>query len=81
MLSIRRVCPTSLVDEVGSAVQARDTGSIRIGGVTHSYGRGAAKTTALGPMDLTVEPGTFLVLVGASGCGKSTLLRLLAGFE
>ncbi|MEX3756207.1 ATP-binding cassette domain-containing protein, partial [Mycobacteroides abscessus] len=70
-----------LVDEAETAVQERDTGSIRISGVTHSYGSGAGKTTALGPVDLTVEPGTFLVLVGASGCGKSTLLRLLAGFE
>lgn len=70
-----------LVDEAETTVQERDTGSIRISGVTHSYGSGAGKTTALGPVDLTVEPGTFLVLVGASGCGKSTLLRLLAGFE
>jgi len=51
--------------------------AIRLGAVTHRYG----DVTALGPIDLTVEPGTFLVLVGASGCGKSTLLRLLAGFE
>jgi taurine transport system ATP-binding protein len=36
---------------------------------------------ALGPLDLRVEPGEFLVVVGPSGSGKSTLLRLLAGFE
>nr|WP_269778731.1 ABC transporter ATP-binding protein [Microlunatus antarcticus] len=30
---------------------------------------------------MTIEPGEFVVLVGASGCGKSTLLRLVAGFE
>ena len=57
-----------------------DTG-IRIHDVSHRYGRGAGEVTALGPVDLTVDPGDFLVLVGASGCGKSTLLRLLAGFE
>nr|WP_234880303.1 ABC transporter ATP-binding protein [Mycolicibacterium litorale] len=49
--------------------------------VTHRYGRAGREVTAVGPVDLTVEPGSFLVLVGASGCGKSTLLRLLAGFE
>jgi len=56
-------------------------GAIRIAGVSHRYGKGGNAVTALGPVDLTVDPGSFLVLVGASGCGKSTLLRLLAGFE
>ncbi|BBZ63310.1 ABC transporter ATP-binding protein [Mycolicibacterium monacense] len=56
-------------------------GAIRLRGVSHRYGRGGQEVTAVGPVDLTVEPGAFLVLVGASGCGKSTLLRLLAGFE
>ncbi|MEV0245819.1 ABC transporter ATP-binding protein [Nocardia sp. NPDC050712] len=56
-------------------------GSIRIRQVSHRYGRGGAAVTAVGPLDLDVPPGEFLVLVGASGCGKSTLLRLIAGFE
>lgn len=55
--------------------------AIRIDSVWHRYGSGGAEVTAVGPVDLTVDPGSFLVLVGASGCGKSTLLRLLAGFE
>lgn len=55
----------------------RDHYALQIAGVEHRYG----ETAILGPIDVTVDPGTFLVLVGASGCGKSTLLRLIAGFE
>ncbi|MEO9327204.1 ABC transporter ATP-binding protein [Gordonia aurantiaca] len=56
-------------------------GSISLRHVTKTYGSGADAVTAVGPVDLEVPPGEFLVLVGASGCGKSTLLRLVGGFE
>ncbi|WP_433529510.1 ABC transporter ATP-binding protein [Micromonospora sp. CA-263727] len=55
--------------------------AVEVRGVTHVYGTGPTAVTALGPVDLRVPSGTFLVLVGASGCGKTTLLRLIAGFE
>jgi taurine transport system ATP-binding protein len=71
----------SSVSDIESAEGQRNTGAIRINGVSHRYGRGNSEVTAVGPVDLAVDPGSFLVLVGASGCGKSTLLRLLAGFE
>ena len=55
---------------------------IALKGVTKRYSDRAGRTVdALGPLDLTIEPGEFVCVVGPSGCGKSTLLRLIAGLE
>ncbi len=39
------------------------------------------KFEALADINLSVESGEFVALVGASGCGKSTLLRIIGGLE
>ncbi|MFT7839321.1 ABC transporter ATP-binding protein [Saccharothrix sp. BKS2] len=54
---------------------------VELVGVEHRYRAGRAGVPALGPLDLRVDPGEFLVVVGPSGSGKSTLLRLVGGFE
>ncbi|EKF18308.1 ATP-binding cassette domain-containing protein, partial [Nitratireductor pacificus] len=48
---------------------------LEIDGIRKSYGR----LETLKGIDLKLESGDFLVLLGASGCGKSTLLNLIAG--
>lgn len=35
----------------------------------------------LDDIELTIQPGEFIAIVGRSGCGKSTLLRLVSGLE
>lgn len=42
-----------------------------------SFTYNGAKEAALEQIDLTVEPGDFILLCGESGCGKTTLLKLL----
>ncbi len=50
-------------------------GRIQVEGVSFRYP--GAKKTALHDINLTIEPGTTVALVGESGGGKSTLARLL----
>ena len=55
--------------------------SITISGVTKAYGPQGNRVLALHQVDLIVERGEFVCLLGASGCGKSTLLNLIAGLD
>src|ERR1700753_3811612 len=45
--------------------------------LTKSFGA----QSVLRGIDLTIQPGEFISIVGKSGSGKSTLLRLIAGLE
>ncbi|MBE1284452.1 MAG: ATP-binding cassette domain-containing protein [Rhodobacteraceae bacterium] len=46
-----------------------------------SFGEGTARTDVLKGIDLEVQEGEFLVILGFSGTGKTTLINLMAGLD
>ena len=50
---------------------------VELKGVNKSYGT----NHVVKDLNITVEEGEFLTLLGSSGCGKTTTLRMIAGFE
>ncbi|MGY4398587.1 putative ABC transport system ATP-binding protein [Sphingomonas sp. UYAg733] len=50
---------------------------IRLRGVTKTYGEGATAFQALKGVDLDIEAGDFVAVMGASGSGKSTTMNIL----
>jgi len=52
---------------------------IRIDHVDVDYPTGGSIRRVLNAIDLEIEPGEFVSIVGQTGCGKSTLLRLILG--
>ena len=51
------------------------TAAIRFEGVRKEFGR----VVAVDQVDLSIDPGTFVGLIGHNGAGKSTLLKMLTG--
>lgn len=50
---------------------------IDLSGVSKVYGKGEAEVRALDGVDVTIERGDFVVIIGASGSGKSTMMNII----
>ena len=63
-------------------MSVEQAGSVSIQQLTKHYPTQKQEDlTVLKDINLNIQPGEFISIVGSSGCGKSTLLRLLVGLE
>jgi NitT/TauT family transport system ATP-binding protein len=66
---------TTGVDSIG--LRTGSPPAVKVSSVSKSF----ADSLVIDGINLTVETGEFIALIGASGCGKTTLLRMCSGLE
>lgn len=69
--------PIDLVDDPDATDLQLSNGSLELRELSHHYGRGSG---GLDQINLTIQPGEKIGLIGRSGAGKSTLVKLLLRF-
>lgn len=71
---VQTLTPPYRLRDAGDAEELTGAGEIRFEGVSFAYGR---RSGGVDGIELAVQPGEKLAIVGASGAGKSTLVALL----
>ncbi len=82
LMAAVRPTPAAGQGDAATGEHAREMPALEVKGVTAGYGRGAdgkPAVTVLRDINVSVERGHVVGVIGESGCGKSTLARVMAG--
>ena len=72
--------PTKTQMQASTQIHNREP-FLQIQEVTKTYPTKKGPFTVLDGVNLEVEQGEFICVIGHSGCGKSTLLNMVSGFN
>ena len=73
------IAPVPAVSHTTSRPQPPGRPFLQIDGVSKSFARGSMVSEVLSGIDLRIDQGEYVAIIGHSGCGKSTLLNIVAG--
>lgn len=76
---IKPILETAPEIETGKPVPESLSGKISLSHISFRYQKEGAYI--LDDINIDIEPGEYIGIVGATGCGKSTLMRIMLGFE
>ncbi len=73
--------PQVIMEENQNDTFRQPAADLQIRGLFKSFETSKGVTVALSDINLDIDSGELVCLIGESGCGKSTLLQIVAGFE